>query len=347
MIKASTPANKGIDILWQPATLLAAVAAAELLALILALGAVPGDGILVRFGIYSFAILWILLFTLGTLRLLEASIRRCGIASMVIVGLLAMACVTFVSAGLAASGLQTLFPDALGVDWPLEAMRLYLCMMAMAFFGLLALHGHWSVHALELRARQAEFDRLRARVNPHFLFNTLNIASVLVHERPDQAESVLLDLSDLFRAALSDRSEHPIADELALVRRYLDIEALRLGERLQVEWNKPDILPADTLPVLSIQPLVENAVRHGIEALSGGGRVRISVSASPRELLLRVVSPMPTQPSPQSNGHQVGLAATRARIENFSNGAGRLDTRLADGEFVAEIILPRESATST
>src|SRR5690606_11628475 len=105
-----------------------------------------------------------------------------------------------------------------------------------------------------VRAKQAELEALQARIRPHFLFNTLNTGAALVHARPGEAERLLLGLSDLFRAALAGPGELPLEDELGLARRYLEIEALRFGPRLQVNWQLPAPLPEVWVPTLSIQP---------------------------------------------------------------------------------------------
>ncbi len=131
------------------------------------------------------------------------------------------------------------------------------------------------------RDRQAaeserRLDALQARIAPHFLFNTLNTLTELVHERPAEAEQAMLDMSDLLRTALRGASSHTLEDELELVRGYLRIEALRLGDRLQVDWSLPDDLPGNiALPALVIQPLVENAIVHGIARCSKPGILKI------------------------------------------------------------------------
>src|SRR3546814_19297226 len=118
-----------------------------------------------------------------------------------------------------------------------------------------------------------------ARVRPHFLFNTLNSGIALVRQRPEQAEELLLGLSDLFRAALARPHDVALGEELALVRRYLEIEAVRFGPRLRVAWRLPEPLPEVAVPALSVQALVENAVRHGIELSPEGGGIAIGVGA--------------------------------------------------------------------
>src|SRR3569832_698880 len=154
--------------------------------------------------------------------------------------------------------------------------------IASAFSG--ALLASAMVAALVLRAKArmpadtaARLSQLQARIRPHFLFNTLNSAIALVHEDPARAEAILEDLSDLFRHALMDSGESvTLADEIALARRYLDIEQVRFGERLQVEWSLDPQAGRARVPPLLLQPLVENAVKHGVEPSATGAQVKVS-----------------------------------------------------------------------
>lgn len=327
-----------IDTLFQPATLLSVFAAGELLALILALAPETEGARLVRFGLLSFSIQWVSLFSLAVLYMLRGHLRNWSVIAIVslVTGLLLL--MTVLSAWLshwlvASVSLQ-------GYAWWPTSMRLFASMLCMLLFGMVALRSHWAAQTHEYRAKQAELDALRARVNPHFLFNTLNTATALVHEQPDQAERVLLDLSDLFRAALSGREETDLEQEILLTRRYLEIEALRLGSRLDVVWSLPTPLPAINVPTLALQALAENAIHHGIEAQPGAGDVTIEMIDGARTVTLRVSNPLPGD-LPATPRHQVGLAASRARIEAMTAGQGELRTRQDGGRFIAEIILPR------
>lgn len=219
-------------------------------------------------------------------------------------------------------------------------LRMIGLVLVAGTLGALAFQNHWKSRLIALRMKQAELDALRARVNPHFLFNTLNMATALVHDQPNQAERVLLDLSDLFRAALSGNEENRLEQELLLTRRYLEIEALRLGTRLDVVWRLPNPLPAINVPTLALQALAENAIHHSIEAQPGAGDVTIEMIGGAHSVTLRVSNPLPGD-LPATPRHQVGLAASRARIEAMTAGQGELRTRQDGGRFIAEIILPR------
>jgi two-component system sensor histidine kinase AlgZ len=139
---------------------------------------------------------------------------------------------------------------------------------------------------------RAEIQALRARIRPHFLFNSMNTIASLIEISPEKAELAIEDLSDLFRASLSEQNMSTLADEIELTKSYLAIEFLRLGERLQVEWDiNPDLLDIE-VPSLCIQPLAENAVYHGIEPLPEGGKISISALHSDSNLMLSVSNPL-------------------------------------------------------
>src|SRR5690606_21589207 len=111
-----------------------------------------------------------------------------------------------------------------------------------------------------------------------------------------------------------------LSDELSLVRRYLEIESLRFGDRLRVDWQVPDALPDLTVPALSIQPLVENAIRHGVEPVATGGDVHLQVATNGDWLEVMVANALPSAPVRPTTGHQVGLNAVRARIQAMTHG---------------------------
>jgi len=161
---------------------------------------------------------------------------------------------------------------------------------------------------------QARVEALQARIRPHFLFNSMNTVAALIRIDPAAAERTVEDLSELFRAALGqdEQGDGTLGEELALVERYLAIEQLRLGARLRVRRELDD-LPGDfPLPRLLLQPLVENAVRHGIQPLRGGGEVILRGHREGRGIRIEVINPLPATPAPSGHGH--GLANVRQRV---------------------------------
>lgn len=146
---------------------------------------------------------------------------------------------------------------------------------------------HWK-HRIASEA-QARLEALQARIRPHFFFNCMNSIASLTRSDPALAERAVEDLADLFRASFTDaQAPVPFAEEIAFVERYLNIERLRLGDRLAVKWSIAALPPGARLPLLSLQPIVENAIYHGIEPASGGGSIGISASMVNNRLLVEV-----------------------------------------------------------
>lgn len=165
---------------------------------------------------------------------------------------------------------------------------------------------------------QARLVELQARIRPHFLFNTLNTAIALVQVDPDRAEAVLEDLAELFRRALaSPATRSTLADEVELAQRYLAIEQLRFGERLSVNWQVDPATEAALVPTLLLQPLVENAVRHGVEADPQGGWIRVQTQRKGERVVVTVTNGLPADAAAQGSarkGHGIALRNVRQRL---------------------------------
>lgn len=328
-----------LDALWRPASVMAVILAGEALALVLTLApAQPPGSRLVLFGLASLGIQWVALATLCALFLLRRWLTRLTppeVAWVCLGLLLGMTLLVSVAAG----GLLGLATDPMETEWANFVLRMLAIALVVGLIGLLAYRNYWAARRLAIRAKQLELEALQARIRPHFLFNTLNTGAALVRARPDEAERVLLDLADLFRCALRGPQRIPLADELALTQRYLDIESLRFGERLRLEWDVPDTLPDVQVPSLSIQPLAENAIRHGIERLPQGGRVDVSVQVSASEVVVSVGNDMPSLAG-GNGGHAVGLSSARERVDALTEGRGRVEARVEDGRHLVRMVLP-------
>ncbi len=323
-----------LDLFCRAETVFSAILAGEGVALLLALAPGAAGDRLAHLGLASMFILWVVLLTAGGLCLARRPLARLppsGVAWVALLALQGMAMVV----GVVAHGLLDGPSGAMGgrADFLLRVSGMA---WVVGLMGLLAFHVHYRAHLLALRTKEAELAALHARIRPHFLFNTLNTAAALAHDRPGQAERVLEDLSGLFRAALEGPRRVRLADEIGLVRRYLAIESLRLEGRLRVRWSLPEPLPAVLVPSLSIQPLVENAVRHGVEPARAGGEVEIGVSIGDGVLEVMVRNAMPDGPA--RPGHGVGLASVRDRIEVMAGG--RLEAGVRDGAFEARLVVP-------
>ena len=188
--------------------------------------------------------------------------------------------------------------------------------------------------AAEGQAHRARLQALRYQLNPHFLFNTLNAVSTLIVEREnDDAERMVARLSDFLRLTLECDSdvEVPLADELDFARRYLDIEQIRFGDRLTVREDVEPAALSARVPPLLLQPLVENAVRHGIMPREDGGTLLIEARRVGERLLLRVVDDGPGPPSDADTDGGVGLSNTKARLESLYGDGHRFTLQRADG----------------
>jgi two-component system sensor histidine kinase AlgZ len=207
--------------------------------------------------------------------------------------------------------------------------------------------------ALHLRAHspalaEARLQALQARIRPHFLFNSLNAVLALVRSDPRRAERTLEDLADLFRALMSDgRSLVRLADEIALVERYAAIEQLRLGQRLRMSWDL-DQAPVDAmLPPLLLQPLLENAIYHGVEPGTGIGDVLVRIERKGDRVQVLVENPSHQRAEGGEGsvraGNHMALDNIRERLMLFFDAEAKLETRVEDGRHRVQIDFPYRS----
>jgi two-component system, LytTR family, sensor histidine kinase AlgZ len=212
---------------------------------------------------------------------------------------------------------------------------------------LLAVALHYTLLAIQasrdaaVQARDAELRALKAQINPHFLFNSLNSIAALATSDPPKAREMCLHLSDFLRKTLGLGEKQSIAwrEELQLARTYLDVEQIRFGERLRVE-TRMDAACADCqVPPLVLQPLIENAVRHGIATLVEGGEIRLGSDLRDGYLRVRVENPFDVEsPAPRRNG--LGLRNVGDRLATRFAGTARLTTKSDHNTFVAEMMIP-------
>ena len=192
---------------------------------------------------------------------------------------------------------------------------------------------------------RARIDALQARIRPHFLYNSMNTIAALTRSDPARAEEAVLDLADLFRASLDERRGLiPLAEELAAARTYQRIEQQRLGERLRVRWQV-DELPQDALvPALTLQPLLENAIGHGVENLSEGGEVTVEGSAADGMLLLTVRNPLPLDGGAGTlhgrDGMGLALDNIRERLALLFGARASITAGRTGDEFAVQLRLP-------
>jgi two-component system, LytTR family, sensor histidine kinase AlgZ len=199
----------------------------------------------------------------------------------------------------------------------------------------------------ELLARDAELRALKAQINPHFLFNSLNSITALTSVDPARAREMCICLSDFLRntLGLGERASISWREELQLARTYLDVEQIRFGGRLRVEMNVDETCSECLVPPLVLQPLIENAVKHGIATLVEGGTITVEGHVNNGLLEVSVENGFdPESPSPRRHG--LGLRNVRSRLETRFGGAARFAAHANNNHFRAEIVVPCQRAES-
>lgn len=230
----------------------------------------------------------------------------------------------------AARPLIAMEPAPLGRYWLLV---FFVTAMLLAYFDLRG-------RALSPALAEARLQALQARIRPHFLFNSINAVLSLIRQDPKRAEVALEDLSDLFRVLMADNRElTPLLREVELCRQYLDLEQLRLGERLRIEWHI-DNMPQDALvPPLVLQPLLENAVYHGIEPRTEPGVISINIYAA-REQVHAVLRNPYRHEGNHHAGNKMALGNIRERLQLHFDAEASLTTKVSDNAYQVHIVIP-------
>ena len=212
---------------------------------------------------------------------------------------------------------------------------------ALAMMALLLYYFHLRIKALSPAIAEARLQALQARIRPHFLFNSINAVLSLIRSEPQRAEAALEDMAELFRVLMRDNRElTALADEVTLCRQYLDLEKLRLGERLIVDWNVKS-MPGDALvPPLVLQPLLENAVYHGVEPASTPGTVSINLFLSRGEVHAILKNPIPANGRRHHAGNKMALDNVRERLALHFDAEASLESRVAKDGYEVHIRMP-------
>lgn len=328
-------------------TLLVMVIVAELLALVLVLGsAVSAEGFWQSLGVLSLFIQWIALCSAALLCVLRPWLCRLDNRAA---GLICYGIVLLVS--LAVSAAALLLGRYAGVveleqpylPWVLRHLGISAIVGAVLLRFLYL--GHQQRLHLQAQA-EARVEALQARIRPHFLFNSMNTIAALIRSRPADAEAAVEDLSDLFRASLADAGQAVTwAEELEIAQRYLQIESLRLGPRLRVRWDVAQLPEQARLPPLILQPLLENAIYHGVEQLPEGGEIVVHGALGPERMAITITNPLPRGgPAVVRDGNRMALANIRERLRLAYEGKGGVELETGDGRCVVRLIIPLAEA---
>ncbi len=320
---------------------------AELLAFILALSSIESwQYFLLKLALISVFIQWVALINIVVLCLGRAWLRA----------------LTPLSAALSSSGLNLVITLLVSVItlWiaPVdttghfgenysESIFILRNLTVSAIISAVALRYFYVQHQwksnIEAEAR-FRIQALQARIRPHFLFNSMNTIASLTRTNPQLAEKAVEDLADLFRASLGQRDKVKLSEELEFTREYINIEQLRMGERLCVEWQIDENVPSNTLvPSLILQPLVENSIYHGIEPQTSGGVVNVSIMRRNGFVIFTINNPLPqTIPPYRRKGNNMALDNIRQRLKLAYGDKSVMDLRKNDGKYVVSITLPIE-----
>lgn len=224
--------------------------------------------------------------------------------------------------------------------------RLFRNLVMVAIVTGIAFRYFYLTHRLR-RQEQAELtsriQALQSRIRPHFLFNSMNIIASLIPMDPEVAEEVVEDLSVLFRASLNETTSEPVslAEELDLCRKYLHIEGLRLDERLTVEWQLDSDPTTLKIPLLTLQPLLENAIYHGIQPLPEGGTVAVQLSSDETRVCISITNPVSQGGSSHESGNRMALENIRHRMQAIYGPGASLNTESDEHRFTTHLIYPK------
>ncbi len=318
----------------------AVVVTAQLLALVLTLNSSGvGAGFSSSLSLHSLFIQWVALTWAACICLLRPYLSRLPnwLAGMLLWLLILL--ITFGVSELSAYILES--HNSGGGHWPFLLRNMSIsAIVAALVLRYIYLQFLWRQQVIA--ESQAHLQSLQSRIRPHFLFNSMNTIASLIRSRPEVAEETIHDLSDLFRASLSDaRNLSTLGDELELARGYLRIEVQRLGERLQVTWDLDELPLEAKMPALMLQPLLENAVYHGIEPAPEGGTIEIVGRYRRHRVNISIRNSQPPETSEgRSSGNQMAVENIRQRLQGCYQEQAGLTQSEVDGDYQVRLFFP-------
>jgi two-component system sensor histidine kinase AlgZ len=326
-------------------TLLNVIVIAEMLALVVTLVTRRiSTNVFEDLLIISIFIQWIALSSAAIMCALRNYLNRLPNQRAFVMAYLLLLCVTWVVSE-AAMWLLWLFgkTSAPHPDWyayfHIQNLSVAAIIIALALRYLMA---RQQLRRRTLSEARAKMQALRARLRPHFLFNSMNIIASLTRSAPTKAEAAIEDMADLFRMMLGDDENLvPIKNEIVLAKKYLNLEALRLDSRLNVDWDIGKFPRKAIMPILTLQPLLENAIQHGIEPLPMGGIINVRLWEENDNIAIRITNPIPPGAAqrPKKTGAST-LDDIRQRLASHYGDSAKLEVSEDRGRFTATVTLP-------
>ncbi len=314
----------------------------ELIAIVLAFSsAVFNKNLFIHLALISVYIQWIGLSSAAILCVLSGHKILNSTLKATIISLLVVAVVTVLLA-LVALQLNNILRLGLFQQHSPLSIVLFHEAISLILFGLSLRYFYVQYEARKTikTESQARYQALQARIRPHFLFNSLNTIASLTHDEPDKAERAIEDLAELFRASLKVDAQISLQNEIALTKDYINLELLRLDERLKVNWHIEAELDDLMMPALILQPIVENAIYHGIEPLPTGGEVNISIKRD-QQLMIEITNPWNQSGNKQRRqGNQMALENIRERLLIAFHGQSKFEQLVENDLYKVFISMP-------
>ena len=295
---------------------------------------------------YIFFIHWVVLCFIALLDLLQAPLGRLGQRTALVAGFVLLLCIVFCST------LSLNFLNYWGAHLSLAGLNRQILFQHMSLYlSFGALMGAFCLRYLYVREQwlqqqnselNARIQAMQARIHPHFLFNSLNSVVSLISIDPDKAETMLINLSRLFRASLQELKLVSLQQEIDLCRQYLAIEELRLGERLEVEWKIKTARPLNEvqIPLLTLQPLLENSIFHGVESLLSASTISVLVEILQNQVIIVITNPVQSDKINLRKGHGIAMGNVKERLKAYYGQTVQFQTYTGNGIFTTIVQYP-------
>jgi two-component system sensor histidine kinase AlgZ len=329
-------------------TVFVVVLIAELIAILLTLAAHNTPSLfLVELARVSLFVQWLAILSCGVMCLFRSRLESAGKTRAFVLSFLMLELVCLVLAEVSFQ-LSLTFPDFIPIyeehfRFILRTFAISSIVIALAM-RYLYVSSEWR-RSIELEA-QARISALQALIRPHFLFNSMNTIASLTRSNPQQAEEAVEDLSDLLRANLGGSGDRTsLKEELEVAAIYQRIEKLRLGDRLSVRWDVAELPMRALIPSLTIQPLLENAIYHGIELLPDGGEVLVAGKRDDNDITISISNPVAVGEKRAKSGNQMALANIRQRFELAYGSRASVEVEDSGSRYAVTLRFPHESQT--